>query len=244
MDRTEDFGDDHEDQVETRHRGSSEANLWPSLKSHVIFVGGTKSGKTYRCLNIIKNVLRWKFDECYIYCPTYDSSRWKTTLLGVDPKNIFKKFDERKHDQLLKDLRKKYEKADGDYACLIIMDDCARHLQRSEVLANSLSTDRHSNIIYMILAQDIKFLDMDTRQQMHNFIVFPVTSEENVKRVAEGMPNVGYRKFKKAVEYAKTRIASDGDRYAYLFTSADLAGKVFYANGKKDGGSIEELNIP
>lgn len=241
---TLDFGEDDEDKIEARHRGTSEAELWPTIKAHTIFVGGTKSGKTYRALNIIKNILRWKFDDCIIYCPTYNSSRWKQLLLGVDPKNIYNKFDEARHEKLLQDLRKKYEKASKDYGCLIILDDCARHLKKSEVLANSLSTDRHNNIIYMILAQDIKFLDMDTRQQMHNFIVFPVTSEENVRRVAEGMPNIGYKKFKKAIEYAKSKIAQDGDRYAYLYSNADLPGKVYYANGRLSGGSIEELNIP
>ena len=125
------------------------------MQGHTIIVGPTGCGKSYFVVQILRGVMRKKFNNIILICPTYAYNQAYTDFCRRDPGFLAlapNASDEGEVDNLLRLFSIVYDRGEN----LIIIDDCSfsRDVKKkTSELVRLFCSGRHLGISIYLLTQ-------------------------------------------------------------------------------------------
>ena len=151
------------------------------MEGHMIIVGPTGCGKSYYVVSYLRGVMRKKFNNIILICPTYIYNQAYKDFCRGDPGFLVlipNASDEGEIDNLLRLCSIVYDRGEN----LIIIDDCSfsRDVKRkTSELVRLFCSGRHLGISIMLLTQQFTSVAKVLRDNASHIISFHNPSKKD-----------------------------------------------------------------
>lgn len=171
-------------------------NVIPRHPFRCLLSGGSGSGKTMLCLNLLKRKHFFKnyFDVIFLFSPTAGKDETQQ-LLNIPSSNICSDLDHEgpEHLDFIFEVQQKEIESNGisdSDKILIIFDDIISSVKflNSPIYKKVLIQGRHSNISSITLTQKFHAIPRTLRLQMTDVFFFPSSRSEVERLVSEFTP--------------------------------------------------------
>lgn len=198
--------------------------LVPRITDHTLFVGTTKSGKSWVIKQLLYSDLVGIYDRIVFFSTTFDAENY-SEIFEIPKKDIFTEPEESDLMEVIEESKERFFKANGNYFTLIILDDIVDGTKQWKNFNKVISKCRHYGITLWMSIQYPKFVSKPVRQQISSIFIWCNMTDENIDNISDICP-CGKKKTREGIEAIRNIAREEKIPHAFMHQSKNRPGLI------------------